>query len=187
MLRFYKIPHVMGFAGYPWMHRGQERLEAEGFRRSMWEDQRIFHRIVFASCQTGRAPLCAPDYLFLSSEGSKVELYYLFRARNQILDIEWNSVATKKPEENVDWRPFCAYIRGHLPTAEFLFEPPEVWDKKWFARTISETAEKVPVRTEIVDLVKAAGYEITGKHGWFGTQSWSLADEEVIRRVAFAN
>ncbi|KAF2422989.1 hypothetical protein EJ08DRAFT_701426 [Tothia fuscella] len=191
MPRFYKIPHVMGFpefAGYPWMHRGPEHVDAESFRRSMWEDQRMFHRIVFASYRTGRAPLCAPDYFYLSSEGRKMELCHLFRARHQIVDIEWESmIETKKPGDHVDWTPFCADIRSHLPMAEFLFEPPEVWGKSWFARTVTETAEAILVRAEVVDIVKAAGYEITAKKGWFGKQSWSLADGEVIRRVAFAH
>jgi hypothetical protein len=131
--------------------------------------------------------LCAPDYFYLPSEQRKLELRYLFQTRNQIPGIEWNSsIETKKPEEHIDYRPFCEYIRGHLPTAEFLFELPKVWKETWFARTISETAEKVPTRAEIVHLVKAAGYEITEKNGWFGKLPWSLADEEVIKRVAFA-
>jgi hypothetical protein len=73
MPMFYQIPHVMGFpefAGYPWMHRGQKRLDAEGFRRSMWEDQRIFHRIVFASCQTGRRYVLRTN-IFSQARGAK--------------------------------------------------------------------------------------------------------------------
>jgi len=89
-------------------------------------------------------------------------------------------------EEHVDWRQFCEYIRTHLPTGEFLFDPPEIWDKKWLARTVTEAAE-IPVRAEIVDIVRVAGYEITMETGWFGIRSWSKAEKEVIRKVAFAH
>jgi len=173
------------FTGYPWRHRRQDEPNEKILYTDMWEDHGIFRRIVFASYQTGRAPLCAPDYFYLSTFGRKLELYHLFYARNRILGVEWNSIETNTPEENVDWRPFCEYIRAHLPTAEFLFEP-KVWDETWFARTISETNKKIPSHVEIVDLVKAAGYDISIKNGWFGKQSWSLADEEIISGVAFA-
>jgi hypothetical protein len=191
MPMFYKIPHVMQFpefVGYPWKHRRQEIIDAGMFRRTMWEDQGIFYRIVFASYRTGRAPLSAPDYFYISNRDRKSELYYLFRSRTRIQGIGWNSsLETKKPEEHMDWKPFCEYIRSNLPTAEFLFDPQEVWDEMWFARKISETDVKILVREDIVNLVKAAGHEITEKKGWFGKLPWSIADEEVIRRVASAH
>lgn len=122
----------------------------------------MFNRIVFASYRTGRAPLSASDYFYLSSREKNRELYYLFQRRTGIQGIPWNSsLKTEKPEEHIDWKPFCEYIRSYVPTNEFLFDPQDVWDEMWFARKLSETDVKIPVRQDIVNLVKAAGHQLT--------------------------
>ncbi|KAF2665503.1 hypothetical protein BT63DRAFT_463740 [Microthyrium microscopicum] len=76
----------------------------------------------------------------------------MFNNREYIKEHKWNlTYKTKKIEQHPDWWLFVAYVKTHIVSGEFLFEPYQ-WDKTWFARTIVESAE-FPVREEIMDFV----------------------------------
>jgi hypothetical protein len=105
-------------------------------------------------------------------------------ARKRVFDTEWNHlVEFKKPEDHIDWKPFCEYLRAQVPTAEFLFKQYGVWNEMWHIRTVSELHAKLPVDEETVQFMKAAGYDIIIKKGWFGNEPWSLVEEKVSKQV----
>jgi len=189
--QFYRIPHVMGFSeflGYPWRHRKKSLHITLSLGQIMRDDQGIFRSIISASLNTGRAPLCAPDYFFIPNDWTRQSvLRDMFQeARKQTLDIAWNhSIKVKEPVDHIDWIPFCDYIRAQVPTAEFLFKKDDVWNEAWFIRSVSELNVEIPVCKEAIHLMRSAGYRITPKKRWIGKDSWLLADEAVIRQEVF--
>ncbi|KAF2670565.1 hypothetical protein BT63DRAFT_241300 [Microthyrium microscopicum] len=205
--RWWQIPHAMAFpefAGYRWnhirrfvMHWGQNTMTTFDFAKDDW----IFSRIVEGSCRTGRAPLCAPDFFYLSMRKKADMRNLLFSERANILGIKWHlDINTKKMEDHIDWPIWEDYIKNNLPTGNFLFRNSYwdtelckkniVWDELSFVRSVVEIEGylyRIPKRQEVVDFASKYGCTITLRSGWRPFQKakdWTMTDLEAIEAAA---
>jgi hypothetical protein len=170
------------FSGYPWNSRHPPLRDGKrtycGKRDN--EDQLLMELIVQASSRTGRLPLVAPDYFFAVRAQKNLTIRY-FNNRKSMRNVPWQLfVQTDQMENHQDYPLFVEHLNTKVICGEWIFEPT-VWDKKCFARMITELA-RFECRQEIVDMLASEGHHIKLPTR---NQDWDEKAKDIIKLVAW--